>query len=132
MAKKVSKLLQKRRRYAETFKKKLVLEFETGQFSVYQLAQLHNLSPQSIYNWIYKYSRLNQKGIRVVEYGDSSEEKLRQLNRQVNELQRLLGQKQVEIEFLDKLIELAGEELGMDLKKTFSTPPSGGSKTIDT
>ena len=36
----------------------------------------------------------------------------------------------MEIDFLNKLIEVAGDELKVDLKKNFSTPPSGGSRTI--
>ena len=125
---KSAKLLQKRRRYGETFKKSLVQDFESGRYSVLQLSRLHGVAFQTIYNWIYRYSQVNEKGVRIMEYSDSSQEKVRALERQLADLQRRLGQKQVELELQHKIIELASEELGIDLKKTFSTPPSGGSK----
>jgi transposase len=127
--KKQGKLLLKHRRYSKTFKKSIVQDFESGRFSVQQLSNLHGMSIQSIDNWIYKYSHVNQRGTRIMEYSDSSEEKLRQLERKIADLERRLGQKQIELELFQKLIEIASEELQIDLKKTFSTPPSGGSKT---
>jgi hypothetical protein len=41
-------------------------------------------------------------------------------------LERAVGQKQLKIDYLEKLIELAGDELGMDLKKNSDTKPSSG------
>lgn len=129
MKPKQPKLLQKRRRYAETFKKALVQDFESGRYSVHQLSRLHGVAFQTIYNWIYRYSQVNERGTRVMEYTDSSQEKVRSLERQVADLERRLGQKQVKLDLQDKIIELASEELGVDLKKTFSTPPCSTSKT---
>lgn len=122
-------LLRKQRRYAETFKRAIVQDYESGRYSVEQLSRLHGMSAQSVYNWIHRFSRHNQRGTRIVEYADSSQEKLRQLERKVADLERRLGQKQVELDLHAKLIELASEELGMDLKKSFSCPPSTTSKT---
>ena len=45
----------------------------------------------------------------------------------VAELERIVGQKQLEIDFLNKLMEVGSQELGYDLKKSFSNPPSNGS-----
>jgi transposase len=115
--KKQGKLLLKHRRYSKTFKKSIVQDFESGRFSVQQLSNLHGMSIQSIYNWIYKYSHVNQRGTRIMEYSDSSEEKLRQLERKIADLERRLGQKQIELELFQKLIEIASEELQIDLKK---------------
>ena len=123
------KLLRKQRYYAETLKKAIVADYESGRFSVGQLSRLHGVSSQSIYNWIHRFSIYNEKGTRIVEYADSSQEKLRQLERQVADLERRLGQKQVELDLYTKLVEIASEELGMDLKKSFSTAPSSTSKT---
>lgn len=51
---------------------------------------------------------------------ESESQKAMFYKERVAELERLVGQKQIEVEFLVKLIELASEELGMDIKKNFS------------
>lgn len=126
------KLLQKKRRYAESFKKASVADFESGRYSVSQLSRLHRVSTQAIYNWIHHFSLINEQGTRIVEYNDSSQEKLRQLQRKVADLERRLGQKQVQLDLYEQLIALASDELGMDLKKSFSTARSSTSKTTKT
>ena len=117
-------VLRKRRRYSEDFKKKLVKEFESGQYSVTQLGRLYGICFQNIYNWIYKYSTFNEKGVRIVEDHQSSSKKLKLLEQQIKDLEALLGRKQIQVEFLEKMIDLASEELQVDIKKNYSTPPS--------
>jgi hypothetical protein len=39
----------------------------------------------------------------------------------------VVGQKQIQIEFLEKMIEIAEKELKIDIKKKSSTPQSAGS-----
>ena len=58
---------------------------------------------------------------------ESEEQKTLFYKEKVAELERMVGTKQIEIEFLNKIIELASKELKMDLKKTFSTSASNGS-----
>lgn len=74
----------------------------------------------SIYKWIYKYSNFNEKGFRVVEMKQSSSQK-------VKELEATVGRKQIMIDFLEAMIEVAKDELDIDIKKNYSTPPSLGS-----
>ena len=42
----------------------------------------------------------------------------------------MVGQKQMAIEYLEKMIELAKTELNIDLKKNYSLPQSNGSNPI--
>ena len=49
---------------------------------------------------------------------ESEAHKTLQMLQRVAELERIVGQKQLEIDFLNKLMEVATEELGYDLKKT--------------
>ncbi|MGC9513890.1 MAG: hypothetical protein ACP5D8_09715 [Fidelibacterota bacterium] len=58
---------------------------------------------------------------------ESSTKKISELTKRIGELERMLGQKQIKIDLLEKMIELAREELGVDVKKNFSTPVSTGS-----
>lgn len=122
--------IRKCRRFSDDFKKRMVQSFESGKFSVLQLEKLYGISNSIIYGWIYKYSRFNEKGCRIVEMEDSNEHKLNELTAKVRELERLVGQKQVAIEYLEKMIELAKTDLNIDLKKNYSSPPSVGSGPI--
>jgi hypothetical protein len=46
------------------------------------------------------------------------------------ELERIIGQKQIKIDYLEKLIELASEDLKIDLKKSINTALSATSSPI--
>jgi transposase len=121
------KLIQKHRQYSEDFKRLVVKEFESGKFSVLQLARLHQIRNPLIYRWIYKYSPSNEKGQRIVEMKDSSTEKLKALEQRVKELEQIVGRKQIQIDYLEKMIDIAKDELHIDIKKNFNTAPSSGS-----
>ena len=121
------KQLRKSRKYSLEFKKAVVASFENGEFSVLQLEKLYGVCNVTIYNWIYKLSDFNEKGCRSVEMKDSKQEIVKQLANKVKELEQMLGQKQVAIEYLEKMIELAKTELDIDLKKNYSSQPSIGS-----
>ena len=47
----------------------------------------------------------------------SVETKNSELQKRVADLERVVGQKQLEIDFLNKLLEIGSSELGFDLKK---------------
>ena len=57
---------------------------------------------------------------------ESEAHKTLQLLQRVAELERIVGQKQLEIDFLDKLMELATEELGYGVKKNTAAKLSNG------
>jgi transposase-like protein len=122
------KLISKQRRFSEEFKKSIVSDFESGKFSVPQLERLHNIGNSSIYEWIYKYSRSNERGQRIVEMKDSSTNKLKALEQRIKELERTIGQKQIQIDYLEKMIDIAKGELNIDIKKNSNTPQSSGSE----
>lgn len=121
------KLISKQRRFSEEFKKSIVNDFESGKFSVIQLERLHNICNPLIYKWIYKYSRSNERGQRIVEMKDSSTQKLKALEQKVKELEQTVGKKQIRIDYLEKMIDIAKDELDIDIKKNSNTPQSSGS-----
>ncbi len=122
------KKLRKKLRYSEDFKKELVSLFEKGTYSVLQLERLYGVTNGSIYRWIYKYSTFNEKGIRVVEMKQSSSLKLKELTNKVKELEQIVGQKQIKIDFLEKMIEIAESEFSIAIKKKSNTSQSNGLK----
>lgn len=67
----------------------------------------------------------------MVEMKDSANKKLKDYERRIADLERSLGQKQLNIDYLEKLIEIANQTYSINIKKNANTPPSGGSGTID-
>ncbi len=120
------KLISKQRKFSEEFKKSIVSDFESGKFSVPQLERLHNIGNPLIYKWIYKYSRSNERGQRIVEMKDSSTQKLKALEQKIKELEQAVGKKQIQIDYLEKMIDIAKDELNIDIKKNSNTPQSSG------
>lgn len=120
------RIIRKQRKYSEEFKKSLVSDFESGKFSVLQLEKLHGVRNQLIYKWIYKFSTFNEKGFRIIEMDDSSNKKLKDLEARVKELESIVGRKQIMIDYLEKMMDIAKDELDIDIKKNFGTPQSGG------
>lgn len=121
------KQIRKHRKYSEDFKRNIVSSFEKGEYSVVQLEKLYSICNASIYNWVYKYSKFNEKGCRIVEMENSNQNKLKELVKKVKELEQMVGQKQIAIEYLEKMIELAKTDLNIDIKKNYSLPQSAGS-----
>jgi transposase-like protein len=119
--------IRKKRIYSEEFKRKIVKDFESGQLSVPQLEKLHNIGNPLIYRWIYKFSTFNEKGSRIIEMKESSSGKMKSLEQRVKELERMIGQKQIKIDYLEKMIDIAKDELNIDIKKNSNTPQSTGS-----
>ena len=126
MTKKIT--LKNSRIFSEDFKRTCVKEYETGQFSVRELSRLYHIQTVVIYRWIHKFSTYNKRKIKVVEMADSSKHKIKELQKRIAELERIVGQKQLNIDFLDKMIELAKDQYGIDIKKNFDTPRSPGSE----
>jgi len=119
--------LQTRRIFTEDFKKSRITEYERGQFSVSEIGSLYKIAPSIIYRWIHHYSIYSKNKIKIVEMAESSSQKVKDLQDRIKELERIVGMKQLNIDFLEKMIELAKEEYGIDVKKNFSTPQSDGS-----
>jgi transposase len=116
-----------KRIFSEEFKKVRVKEYESGKFTVKELGRLFNIQEAVIYRWIYKYSVYNKKSVKVVEMNESSTKKLKELELRIKQLEQVVGQKQLKIDYLEKMIDLAKEELNIDIKKNSDTLQSGGS-----
>jgi hypothetical protein len=66
---------------------------------------------------------VKSKKERVIVETESDTARLLELRKQVAELERMLGQKQIVIDFQEKMIGLAEEHYGVDIKKKFSGKP---------
>lgn len=127
---KQARSLGQRRIFSEALKVKIVKDIEHNNVSISAVCREYLVCPQTVYNWLNKYSRHLQSGKSLVIQMESEQYRSKELEKRVAELEAVVGRKQMEIDFLNKLIDIAGDELKVDLKKNFSTPPSGGSGTI--
>lgn len=116
--KKVQVDLKRHTNYSEEFKRSKVRDLAQKKIRVCELSKLYGLSKSSIYKWIYLYSD-TPRGTKTVVEMDSEYMRTQSLLHKVAELERLLGQKQVEIAYLEKGYELLSEEYGFDVKKKY-------------
>lgn len=122
--------LRTRRIFSESIRKQTVKDIESGLCTVLQAARELLVSEQSIYNWLDRYSRyLGTNKILVVEE-KSEAYRTKELEKRIQELEAALGRKQMEMDLLNKIIELAEKEYGTDLKKSLPSRHSNGTGSI--
>lgn len=118
--------LKPRRTFSESFKREKVHEIETGITRVCEICKEYEVSTTAVYKWIHKYSKNMKKTTKTIVETQSDTRKLQALKQKVADLERMLGQKQIEVDFMSKMIELAEEEYEIDIKKNFGGEPSSG------
>ncbi len=133
MAVKVAKPEQKSslrqvKQFSEAVKRQAVKDIEQGKCTVLEASRELLVSVQSVYLWVYKYSGYLQKNKVLIVEDKSESYQTKVLEAKLRQAEAALGRKQMELDLLNKLIELAGAELGVDLKKNFSNPASNGSE----
>lgn len=112
--------LQQHRIYSTELKKTVVSQIESGELTVIQACRVYDVKgKQTIYNWIYKYSRTLKKTTRMVVEKDSVDKRIKELEERNRLLEAALGRKQLELELYSNIVQLASEEYGVDLKKSF-------------
>jgi transposase-like protein len=120
---------RQRRVFSEDLKRKIVKEIEQGKANIATVCREYSVSDVSVYKWLHKYSSYLQKGVKVVMELNSEGYRSKELEKRVKDLEAAVGRKQLEVEFLNKLIEIASRQLGIDIKKKSFTPPSTGSES---
>jgi transposase len=121
-----------RRVFSEDLKRKKVRELEQKLTTVCELSREYKVSRSAIYKWVDQFSAMRKQKVKMVVEAESDTQKIVALKKQVEELERMLGQKQVLLEFQGKVIDLAEAHYGVDIKKKFgSTPSSGSENTSD-
>jgi transposase len=114
------------RSFSEEFKKKKIRELEKNITSIPDICRTYSVSRTAVYNWIYKYSVMAKKQVKQVVEAKSDTQKIRALEERIKELERIVGQKQLLIEFKDKMIEIAEADYGVDIKKKVGSKLSSG------
>jgi len=118
---------RRRRKFSDSFKIQKVRELETGETKVSELCKQYEVTATNVYRWLNKFGTMKEKSERLIIETDSDTKQLLNLKKEVAELERIIGQKQILIDFKDKMIDLAEEVYGVDIKKKFSTQQSNTS-----
>ena len=112
------------RSFSDSFKLQKVREIETGKSRVSDICKQYEVSNTSVYRWLDQFGLMKDKKERLIIETQSDTRELWELKKKVAELERIVGQKQILIDFKDKMIDIAEEMYGIDIKKKFSTRQS--------
>ena len=128
---KMSTSERRRRRFSENFKQIKVREIETGQTKVSEISKQYQVAATNVYRWLSKYGTMKEKKERLIVETQSDTRELLSLKKKIAELEQIIGQKQVQLDFKEKMIEIAEEKYGIEIKKKHSTSQSGTSGKTD-
>lgn len=112
---------KQRRRFSDNFKLQKVREIELGKSKVSEISKQYQVSTTMVYRWLEKFGSMQNKKERLIVESDSDTKQLLLLKQKVAELERIIGQKQILIDFQEKMIDIAEETYGVDIKKKCST-----------
>jgi transposase len=112
--------------FSKELKKKLVEQIELKKLRVRDVVNLYKTSESTVYKWLEEYSSIKRTGSKMVVESESHETKITKLFETISELERNVGRKQLEIEFLEKVISMCSEEMGYDIKKKCTTMQLNG------
>lgn len=119
------------RSFSDKFKKDIVRRVEKNELTVSEVAIEFEVSRTSVYKWVYKYSNLYKKGLKQVIEPMSSTKKIKDLQSRIKELEQIVGQKQIKLDYFEKLIEISESDYNIDiLKKKDSKRSSGSGKIV--
>ena len=108
--------------YSLAFKQKVISEIESGKLTRSEARKLYGISGGSTLNtWLKKLGKtyLLNKVVRIEMKDEVS--KLKQLEKEKKELESALANAHLKLITYETLIEVAEEELGVDLKKNLKS-----------
>lgn len=112
-----------RRTFSKELKLSLVVEIEQGNIGVTDVSRMYRVSPTAVYKWLYKYSDIYKDNKRVIVEDRSLSKKTKEQSKKIKDLEQAVGQKQMRIDYLEKLLEKASERLGEDIEKKINRQP---------
>ena len=121
---------RRRRIFSEEFKQKKVREIEQKITTIAEVSREYEVRASNVSKWLTQYSPNRMKSVRTIVESESDTRKLFDLQQKIAELERVIGQKQLLIDFQEKMMELAEQEYGIDIKKKFERKPLSGTGSI--
>ena len=119
------------RYFSDDFKRKKVSEIERNLVKVSEISREYQVTRSAVYKWIYQFSKMRKRTERQVVESKSDSSKIAALREEIKEMARIIGEKQMKLDFQEKMIELAEEEYKIDIKKKFSGKRSSGTGSTE-
>lgn len=115
------------RRYSEGFKLKILSELSIGKYSKRELSRIYGLQSSTINEWIKKYDRKDLMNTRIMVENQDEITRLKALQKEIEQLKKLLLKKDLDQMVSDSYLEVAAEKLGYknvaELKKNLNIKP---------
>lgn len=109
------------RRYSEGFKLKILNELSTGKYSKRELSRIYGINSSTVNDWIKKYDRIDLMNTRIMVENKDEITRLKELQKEIEQLKKLLLKKDMDQLMNDSYLEVAAEILGyknvVELKK---------------
>jgi transposase len=112
------------RTFSDEFKRQKVREIESKATTISEVTRSYDVGRSAVTNWIKKYNNNYMKGVKTIVEVESDTKRLLEKDKRIAELERIVGQKQLLIDFQYKMMELAEKEYNIDIKKKFEKIPS--------
>ncbi len=122
---------RKVKRYSDDFKQMVVKEYQTTSVSYKELREKYDIfGPNTIRQWVYKFHGIkpNTRQIEISEQmqkeSDNDSKKTKrelELEAKVAALEKKLSHEQLRLEALNTLIDVAEEQLKIDIRKKRGT-----------
>ncbi len=107
------------KRYTESFKLQVVREYETGA-SEHSLKQKYGITgATTIKSWVNKYSLPGYRSETIYIQTVEDQHEFKAMKTHISELERALAETVLENRMLKTTLDVAGQALDTDLKKTF-------------
>ena len=103
------------KKYSQDFKNSLVREVLSGKLSAYEAKKKHQIGGKmTVYRWISQYTK-KKKSINMTDKTTSKTTSKKSPSNSKDSYEEAL----LKVEYYEKLISLAKEEYGLDIKKNF-------------
>ncbi len=104
-------------RYSLAFRRQVVADLEEGRFDSIEAARLHYGigGMPTIKGWLRQFGKNHLMPKVVVVQKPNEQDQIRQLRRQVQELERVVGQSHVREALNEEFLRMACEQLGQDV-----------------
>ena len=113
------------RRYSEGFKLKILSELSTGKYTKRELSRIYGIQNSTVNEWIKKYDRKDLMNTRIMIENKDEITRLKELQKEIEQLKKLLLKKDLDQLVSDSYLEVAAEMLGYktvaELKKKLNT-----------
>jgi transposase-like protein len=105
--------------YPISFQRKVAKEYVDGSKAKVEVAKFYGLTVNQIDKWIKKYSSELREEIIVDPMTEQEKKDMQALQKQLDALKKKLEYEQMRNFALETMVDLAKEQMGIDLRKNF-------------